>query len=65
VGGQFHFMTLAIQDTCKAEFQVNNVKVFRFLVNIQKGDAVAERISNASTVTGNFTSQKISIADAR
>ena len=57
-------MALAIQDTGKAEFQVHNVKIFRFLVNIQKGDSVDERIGNASKVIGNFASQRISIADA-
>ena len=65
VGGQFHSMALAIQDTGKAEFQVHNVKTFRFLVNIQEGDSIDERISNASKVIGNFASKRISIADAR
>ena len=65
VGGQFHSMAIAIQDTGKAEYQVHNVKTFIFLVNIQKGDSIEERIGNASKVIGNFTSQRISLADAR
>ena len=63
--GQFHSMALAIQDTGKAEYRVHNLKTFRFLVNIQKGDSLEDRIGNASKVIGNFSSQRISMAEAK
>ena len=53
--GQFQSMALAIQDTGKAEYQVHNVKTFHFLVNIQKGESIEERIKSASKVIGNFS----------
>jgi hypothetical protein len=62
---EFMGMAVALRDSGKIEIRAHNLKIYQFVVNIQPGNSVQERIGNASKILGNFDAQKISISDAR